>query len=67
VLGKDEALYPSGDTPRYDALQGATSGNAIFSFRAEAKGTTSVTFVYRNRGDPQAAAVKTVSFDVVSR
>jgi predicted secreted protein len=67
LLGKDAVLYPSGDTPRYDALQGAVSGNAIFSFRAEAKGTTSVTFVYRNRDDPQSAAVKTVFFDVVSR
>ena len=66
--GKDDALlYPSGDTPRYEAMQGASSGNAIFTFRAEGTGTTNVTFVYRNRDDPQAAAVKTLSFDVVSR
>jgi predicted secreted protein len=66
--GKDEALlYPSGDTPRYESVVGAPGSNAIFTFRAEGTGTTNVTFVYRNRDDPQAAAVKTVSFDVVSR
>ncbi len=68
-IGKDRVLYPSGDTPRSIAPGGSdpAPGNAIYTFRAEGTGTTSLRFVYRNPESSQSPPVKTVAFDVVAR
>lgn len=69
-LGKDKALYPSGDTPRATSPGGSEPGagsSTIYTFRAEAAGTTSVRFVYRNTDQPQSPPAKVVAFDVVAR
>jgi predicted secreted protein len=66
-LSKDRALYPSGETPRFMAAPGAATGDQVFTFRAEAPGTTGVRFSYRNPDAPQMPAAKTIAFDVVSR
>lgn len=64
-LGKDRALYPSGDTPR--PAQGSGAPATEFVFRAEGTGTTSVRFLYRNPDQPQSPPARTLAFDVVAR
>jgi hypothetical protein len=68
-LGKDRILYPSGDTPRSPGPgeSDPDPDSAVYTFRAEGTGTTSVRFVYRNPEQPQSPPAKVVAFDVVAR
>jgi predicted secreted protein len=66
-VGKDRVLYPSGDTPRPAPTTGGPPTETEFVFRAEGTGTTSLRFVYRDPGQPQAPPAKSLAFDVVAR
>ena len=65
-LGKDRVLYPSGDTPRDARAANGGQPATEFVLRAEAQGTTSVRFIYRNPDQPQAPPARTLAFDVVA-
>jgi predicted secreted protein len=60
-LGKERVLYPAGFTPRFEDAQ-----TEVFTFRAEASGTTSVRFIYRDPAQPQTPPARTVAFEVVA-
>ena len=67
-VGKDANVYPSGNTPRFETDTAGTR-NQIFTFRAEAAGTATLRFAYR---DAEADAAgrppgRFVAFDVVAR
>jgi predicted secreted protein len=59
-------VYPSGDTPRFETDVTGTR-NAIFTFRAQSRGTSTLRFSYRNPEAPQQPASRIVAFDVVAR
>jgi predicted secreted protein len=67
TIGKDRALYPSGDTPRREPADAGSEASTVYTFRAEGVGITSVKFVYHDPAQPSAAPAKSVAFDVVAR
>ena len=64
-LDRSRNLYPSGNTPRVETDASGTR-NQIFTFRAEAAGTSTLRFDYRTGEAGAQPPARSVSFDVVA-